>query len=58
VIADTTCLYNLENSCLNDYVKPKFKESRTQGKFVPTCHNYEKIGHIRPNYYLLKFNRP
>jgi len=46
VIVDTSCL---ENSYLNNYVMPKSKESRTQGKFVPTCHNCGKIGHIRPN---------
>jgi hypothetical protein len=55
VIEDTTCL---DNSCLNNHVMPKSKESGTQGKFVPTCHNCEKIGHIRPNCYLLKFHRP
>jgi hypothetical protein len=27
VIVDTTCLDNVENSCLNDCVKPKSKES-------------------------------
>jgi hypothetical protein len=26
-----------ENSCLNNCVKPKSKESGTRGKFVPTC---------------------
>jgi len=55
VIVDTACL---ENSCLNNHVMPKYKESRTQGKFVPTCHNCEKIGHIRPNCYLLKSHMP
>jgi hypothetical protein len=55
VIVDTACL---ENSSLNNHVMPKFKESRIQGKFVPTCHNCGKIGHIRPNYYLLKSHRP
>jgi hypothetical protein len=55
VIVDTTCL---DNSCLNNHVMPKSKESRTQGKFVPTCHNYGKICHIRPNCYLLKSHRP
>jgi hypothetical protein len=55
VIVDTTCL---ENSCLNDHVRPKSKKSGTRGKFVPTCHNCEKIGHIRPNCYLLKSHRP
>jgi len=55
VIVDTTCL---ENSCLNNHVMPKFKESETWGKFVPTCHNCGKISHIRPNYYLLKSHRP
>jgi hypothetical protein len=37
---------------------PKSKESRTQGKFVPTCRNCGKIRHIRPNCYLLKSHRP
>jgi len=53
VIVDTACL---ENSCLNNHVMPKYKESGTQGKFVPTCHNCGKIGHIRPNCYLLKIS--
>jgi len=53
VIVDTACL---ENSCLTNHVMPKSKDTGTQahGKFVPTCHNCEKIGHIRPNCYLLK----
>jgi hypothetical protein len=57
VIVDTACL---ENTCLNNHVKPKFKDTGTQvhGKFVPTCHNCEKIGHIRSNCYLLKSHRP
>jgi hypothetical protein len=57
VIVDTTCL---ENSCLTNHVMPKSKDTRTQahGKFVPTCHNCGKIGHIRPNYYLLRSHRP
>jgi hypothetical protein len=54
VIVDTGCL---EKSCLNNHVMPKSKESGIQGKFVPTCHNYGKIGHIRPNCYLLKSHR-
>jgi hypothetical protein len=58
VIVDIACLDNIKNSCLNNCVKPKSKESRTQGKFVPTCHNCGKIGHIRPNCYLLKSHRP
>jgi chromosome segregation ATPase len=33
VIVDIACL---ENSCLNNHVMPKPKESGTQGKFVPT----------------------
>jgi len=47
VIVDATCF---ENSCLNNCVKPKSKDTGTQahGKFVPTCHNCGKIGHIRP----------
>jgi hypothetical protein len=55
VVVDTTCF---ENSCLNNHVMPKSKESGTRGKFVPTCHNCGKIGHIRPNCYLLKSHRP
>jgi hypothetical protein len=58
VIVDTACLDNVENSCLNNYVKPKSKELWTQCKFVFICYNCEKIGHIRPNYYLLKSHRP
>jgi len=54
VIVDTACL---DNSCLNNCVMPKPKESGTRGKFVPTCHNCRKIGHIRPNCYLLKSHR-
>jgi hypothetical protein len=56
VIVNTACL---ENSCLNNHVKPKSKDTGTQacGKFVPTCHNCGKIGHIRPNCYLLKSHR-
>jgi hypothetical protein len=55
VIVNTACL---DNSCLNNCVMPKPKESGTRGKFVPTCHNCRKIGHIRPNCYLLKSYRP
>jgi hypothetical protein len=55
VIIDTDCL---ENSCLNNHVMPKSKELGRRGKFVPTCHICGKIGHIRPNCYLLKCNRP
>jgi hypothetical protein len=58
VIVDIACLGNVENSCLNNCVKPKSKKSGTQGKFVPTCHNCGKVGHIRPNCYLLKSHRP
>jgi hypothetical protein len=49
-----------ENSCLNNCVIPKSKDTGTQahGKFVPTCHKCGKIGHIRPNCYLLKSHRP
>jgi len=46
VIVDTSCL---ENSCLNNHVMPKSKESGSRSKFVPTCHNCGKIGHIRPS---------
>jgi hypothetical protein len=55
MIVDTAYL---ENSCLNNHVMPKSKESGTRGKFVPTCHNCGKIGHIRPNCYLLKSHKP
>jgi len=57
VIVDIACL---ENACLTNYVMPKSKDTGTQahGKFVPTCHNCGKIGHIRPNCYLLKSHRP
>jgi hypothetical protein len=57
VIVDRACL---ENSCLTNYLMPKSKDTGTQahGKFVPTCHNYGKIGHIRLNCYLLKSHRP
>jgi hypothetical protein len=58
VIVDTVCLDNVENSCLNNCVKPKSKNSGTQGKFVFTCHDCGKVGHIRLNYYLLKSHRP
>jgi hypothetical protein len=54
VIVDTACL---ENSCLN-HVMLNYKDSGTQGKFVPICHNCGNIGHIRPNFYLLKSHRP
>jgi hypothetical protein len=56
VIVDTACLDNSENSCLNNCVKPKSKDTGTQahGKFVSTCHNCGKVGHIRPNCFLLK----
>jgi hypothetical protein len=49
-----------ENSCLNNCVKPESKDTGTQahGKFVPTCHNCGKIGHIRPNCYFLRSHRP
>jgi hypothetical protein len=54
VIVDPACLDNSKNSCLNDFVKPKSKESGTQGKLVPTSHHCGIISHIRPNCYLLK----
>jgi len=40
-------------------MKPKSKDTGTQahGKFVTTCHNCGKIGHIRPNCFLLKTHR-
>jgi hypothetical protein len=59
VIVDTTSLDNSENSCLNNCVKPKSKETITQahGKFVPTYHNCGKVGHIRSNCFLLKTHK-
>jgi hypothetical protein len=54
MIEDTTCL---DNSCLTNHVMPNSKELRIQGKFILKCHNYGKIGHIRPNCYLLKSHR-
>jgi hypothetical protein len=55
VIGNTACL---DNSCLTNHVMPKSKESEIQGKFIPKCHNCEKISHIRLNYYLLKSHKP
>jgi histone deacetylase complex regulatory component SIN3 len=55
VIEYTACL---DNSCLTNHVMPNSKESGIQGKFIPKCHNYWKIGHIRPNCCLLKSHRP
>jgi len=55
VIEDTAYL---DKSCLTNHVMPNSKESRIQGKFIPKCHNCGKIGHIRPNCYLLKSHRP
>jgi hypothetical protein len=60
VIVDTGYLDNSENSCLNNCVKPKSKDTSTQahGKFVSICLNCGKISHIRPNCYLLRSHRP
>jgi hypothetical protein len=55
VIEDTTCL---DNSCFTNHVMPNSKESGIQGKFIPKYHNCGKIGHIRPNCYLLKSHKP
>jgi len=55
VIVDAACS---ENSCLKYCVKPNSKDSGAQCKFVPICHNYREIGHIRPNCYLLKSHGP
>jgi aspartate carbamoyltransferase regulatory subunit len=55
VIEDTACL---DNSCLTNHVMPISKDFGTQGKFVLICHNCGKLGHIRPNCYLLKSHRP
>jgi len=48
------------DSKINSLVmKSKSKDlgTQAQGKFVPTCHNYGKVGHIKPNYFLLKTHR-
>jgi hypothetical protein len=55
VIVDAACF---ENSCLDNCVKPNFKDLGTQGKFVPICHHCGNVGHIRPKCYLLKSHRP
>jgi len=59
MIVNTACLDNSENSCLKNCVKPKSKDTGTQahGKLVPTCHKCGKVGHIRPNCFLLKIHR-
>jgi hypothetical protein len=59
VIVDTACLDNSKKSCLNNCVKLKSKDTSTQahGKFVLTCHNCGKVGHIRPKCFLLKTHR-
>jgi hypothetical protein len=43
---------------LYNYVKPNSKDSGTQGKFVPICHHWGNVGHLRPKCYLLKSHRP
>jgi len=55
VIVDAACS---EISCLTNHVMPNSKDSGTQGKFVPICHSWRKIGYIRPNCYLLKSHKP
>jgi hypothetical protein len=55
VIVDAACS---KNSCLDKCVMPNSKDSGTQGKFVPICHNCGKICHIRPNCVVLKSHRP
>jgi hypothetical protein len=55
MIEDIACL---DNSCLTNHVMLESKESGRRGKVVPTCCNCGKIGHIRPNFYLLKSHRP
>jgi len=55
VIKDIACL---DNYCLTNHVILNSKESGIQGKFIPKCHNCGKIGHIRPNCYLLKSYGP
>jgi len=61
VIVDTTCFDKCDKSCLKNCAGLESKdhqEKQTQGKFVPTCHHCEIIGHIRPNCYLLKSQKP
>lgn len=53
LIVDTACL---ENSCLNNHVMPKSKESGTRGKFVLVIIMGKLV--ILPNCYLLKSHRP
>jgi hypothetical protein len=55
MIVDAACL---DISCSNNCVKPNSKDSGTQGNFVPICHHFGKVGHIRPKCYLLKSHRP
>jgi len=59
MIVDTPCSDVSKNSCLNNCVKPKSKDSGTQahGKFVLTSHNCGKVGHIIPNCFLLKTHK-
>jgi hypothetical protein len=61
VIVDTTCFDKCDNFCLKNCAEPESKdhqEKQSQGKFVPTCHHCGIIGHIRPNCYLLKSQKP
>jgi hypothetical protein len=58
---DTSCLDNCENSCLKNSAEPESKDHKgkqNQGKFVPTCHHCRIVGHIRPNCFLLKSQKP
>jgi hypothetical protein len=55
MIEDTACL---DKSCLTNHVMLNSKELGIQGKFIPKCHNFGKICHIRPNCCLLKSHRP
>jgi hypothetical protein len=57
VIVGTACLDIFENSCLTNHDQPKFKEQGIHGKFIPKCHHCGRIGHIRPNCYLLRSHR-
>jgi hypothetical protein len=59
VIVVIACLNIFENSFLNNCMKPKSEDTGTQAhsKFILTCHNCGKVGHIRPNCFLLKTHR-
>jgi len=61
VIVDIACFDKCDHSCLKNYVEPESNNHQgkhTQGKFLHICHHCEIIGHIRPNCYVLKSQKP